>query len=224
MEKLCKELDDVKAAMEKLMAENQTKTELSENLRKAHNEQLVKIKEAKLKIEKQAQDLNAKAEEITVLKQMYEETRSDLHEKELALKQARFAHDKLRADDSEKLQALEGKNGELIFALDEANDRIEKQDQRIHTFKDEIERIKGLLSTSQKKARDAEEKAQALKDMRQRDDMLMNLEEENMKTKDQLKWKKEQFKHLQEAHEKVQTQFQTSKKEWEQEKSKILDE
>ncbi|KAL5714401.1 hypothetical protein ACHQM5_016368 [Ranunculus cassubicifolius] len=224
MEKLCKELDEVKQAMERLRAENLAKTELSETLRKAHNDQLKRIRDAHLQIEKQTLDLNNKAEEISLLKKLEEQSKSNLQEKESALKQLRSLHDKLRADNQDKLQTLEARNGELIFALEEANTRIQTQDQKIQAFAEEVVRMKDHLSVSQKKAAAAEQKIQAIKDMRLQDDQLMNLEEEGKKIKDQLKWKKEQFNHLQQAHEKVQDQFRTSKKEWEQERSTLIDE
>ncbi|TXG54022.1 hypothetical protein EZV62_019278 [Acer yangbiense] len=47
MDKLSKELDEAKAVIKKLWAEYQIKEELSNSLRKAHNEQLLKFQEAK---------------------------------------------------------------------------------------------------------------------------------------------------------------------------------
>jgi predicted nucleic acid-binding Zn-ribbon protein len=52
----------------------------------------------------------------------------------------------------------------------------------------------------------------------------MNLQEENRNAQDQLKWKKEQFKHLEEAHRKLQDQFKLNKEEWERGKSALLEE
>ncbi|OVA10814.1 hypothetical protein BVC80_8611g20 [Macleaya cordata] len=224
MEKLCKELDDMKDEMEKLKAEYRIKADLSESLRRAHNEQLVKIKEAKLEIEKQAQEINSKAEEISVTKQMYEDVKNSLNEKESVLRHLRSANDKLRADYGKKLQKLEGENRDLSVALDESNMKSEEQEQKILAYKEEIVGLKGLLSASQKKCSEAEQRALASKELRQREDMLIKLEEENGKFKDQLKWKKEQFKHLEEAHDKMQDEFRLSKKEWEKEKSTLIDE
>lgn len=219
-----KELDEVKAAMEKLKEDYQIKTELSEGLRKAHNEQLIKLQEAKVEIEKQAQELNAKAEEISFTTQMCEDLKSKLHEKESVLRHLSSANDKRRADFGDKLLKLEGENRELLSALDEANLRNKDQEQKILVYKEEIEGLKGLLSLSQKKCFEAEQRVQASKELRQRDDLLEKLEEESRKVKDQLKWKKEQFKHLEEAHEKLQNQFRASKREWELEKSTLVDE
>ncbi|KAF8411366.1 hypothetical protein HHK36_003915 [Tetracentron sinense] len=224
MDGVYKELDEIKAEMEKLKAEYQIKKELSENLRKAHNEQLVKIHEANLKIEKHVQELSANAEEISSAKQMCEGLKFNLREKESVLRHLSSANDKLRADCGEKLQKLEGENRELVLALDEANSRTRDQEQKILVYKKEIEGLKGLLSVSQKKCSEAEQRARAPKELRQRDDMLMKLEEEKRKVEDQLKWKKEQFDHLEEAYKKLQDQFRASKKEWELEKSTLLDE
>ncbi|KAH1113660.1 hypothetical protein J1N35_007038 [Gossypium stocksii] len=60
--------------------------------------------------------------------------------------------------------------------------------------------------------------------MRERDDLLDEVEKGRRKVEDELKWKKEQFKYLEEAHEKLLDQFKVSKHEWEQEKSALLDE
>ncbi|KAF8377383.1 hypothetical protein HHK36_030760 [Tetracentron sinense] len=224
MDGVYKELDEVKAEMEKLKAEYQAKTELSEKLRKVYNEKMVENEAAKLKIEKHAQDLSAKADEISLAKQMCDDLKSDLHEKESVLRHLSSANDKLRADCGEKLRNLEGENRELVLALDEANARIKDQVQKIRVYEEEIECLKGLLSVSEKKCFEAEQRAQASKELRQRDDMLMKLEEENRKVEDQLKWKKEQFEHLEEAHEKLQDQFRANKEESELEKSTLLGE
>ncbi|KAK9136177.1 hypothetical protein Syun_015507 [Stephania yunnanensis] len=223
MDELCKELDDVKAQLEKLKEENQSKTELSERFRKVHDEQLTKIKEARVENEKQAQELIAKEAELSVTKQLNEELRYKLNEKESALRHVGSANDRLRADLGEKLQKLEQANRDLVLALDEADMKNKEQEQTIRTSKEEIHGLKALLSNAEKKCLEAEQKATFPKELRQRDDHLMKLEEEEIKIKDKLKWKKEQFEHLEQAHRKIQEQFRTSKKEWEQEKAKLID-
>ncbi|KAK9112935.1 hypothetical protein Scep_020454 [Stephania cephalantha] len=223
MDELCKELDDVKAQLEKLKEENRSKTELSERFRKVHDEQLTKIKEARVENEKQAQELIAKEAELSVTKQLNEELRCKLNEKESALRHVGSANDRLRADLGEKLQKLEQANRDLVLALDEADMKNKEQEQTIRTSKEEIHGLKALLSNAEKKCLEAEQKATFPKELRQRDDHLMKLEEEEIKIKDKLKWKKEQFEHLEQAHRKIQEQFRTSKKEWEQEKAKLID-
>ncbi|XP_010254536.1 PREDICTED: uncharacterized protein At4g38062 [Nelumbo nucifera] len=218
------ELDEIKTAMEKLKEDYRIKTELYESLRNSHNEQLIQIQEAKTQIEKQAQELNAKVEENSLLWQKCEDLKSTVQEKESVLRHLSSANDKLRADCGEKLHKLEGENRELLTALDEANMQSRDQEEKIRIYKDEIEGLKGLLSVSQKKCFDAQQRAQAPKELRQRDDLLLKLEEEKSKVDDQLKWKKEQFKHLEEAHQKIQDQFRASKREWELERSSLVDE
>ncbi|PQM36150.1 uncharacterized protein Pyn_04556 [Prunus yedoensis var. nudiflora] len=188
MDKVCEELDEVKAELEKVRAEYKSKAELCENLRKAHNEQLTKFQQASSKIEKQAQELNEKAEEISVAQQMCEELKCSLKDRESIVQHLRAANDKLRVGCDEKYQKLEDTNRVM------------------------------------KKFSEAEKKANAPKELRERDDVIIKLEEDNQKVQDQLKWKKEQFRHLEEAHDKLREQFKASKKEWEMEKSSLLDE
>jgi hypothetical protein len=224
MDKVYEELDDAKSEIEKLKAEYKSKAELCENLKKAHNEQLIKLQEGSLKIEKQSQELNEKTQENSEVKQMCEELKHSFNEKESIIKRLSAANDKLRADYDEKSLKWEKENRDLMLALDEANEKIMDHEQNIHAHKEEIEGLKGCLSVSQKKCSEAEKRAKASKEVRKRDDMLLNLEDENRKLEDQLKWKKEHFTHLEEAHEKLKNQFRASKKEWEQEKSTLLDE
>ncbi|KAL6277340.1 hypothetical protein ACE6H2_020941 [Prunus campanulata] len=224
MDKVCEELDEVKAELEKVRAEYKSKAELSENLRKAHNEQLTKFQQASSKIEKQAQELNEKAEEISVAQQMCEELKCSLKDKESIVQHLRAANDKLRVGCDEKYRKLEDTNRVMVLALDEANEKKIDQEKTIRAYREEIEGLKGHLSVSQKKFSEAEKKANAPKELRERDDVILKLEEDNQKVQDQLKWKKEQFRHLEEAHDKLREQFKASKKEWEMEKSSLLDE
>lgn len=224
MDRAYEELDDAKAEIEKLRAEYKIKAELCENLKKAHNEQLIKLQKASLKIEKQSQELNDKTQEISEVKQMCEELKCSFNEKESIIKRLRDANDKHRVDYDEKCLKWEKENRDLMLALDEANEKIMNQEQSIRAHKEEIEGLKGCLSVSQKKCSEAEKRAKASKELSVRDDMLLNLEDENRKLEDQLKWKKEHFAHLEEAHEKLRNQFRASKKEWEQEKSTLFDE
>ncbi|XXG49127.1 hypothetical protein AAC387_Pa02g3394 [Persea americana] len=224
MDEVCKELMEVKAEMEKLKADYRVKKELSESLQIAHSEQLVKIQEAKMEIEKQAQELNAKSEEISLAKQLCEDLKLNLHEKESILKHLSSTNDQIRISSNEKLQKMEKETKELVSALEEAKTKLEDQDQKISAYIMEIEGLNRLLSMSQKKCSEAEEKAKASKELRQRDDLLLKLEQESRKIEERLKWKNEQFNHLEEAHQKVQNQFGESKKEWESEKSTLVDE
>ena len=223
MERVCEELDEAKAEIEKLKVEYRNKAESSENFKKAYNEQLTKLKELSSKFNQQMQELNEKSEEASTAKQMYEELKCCLNEKESIIKHLKAANDKLRVDCDEKFRKWEEENRKQVLALDEANEKNMDQEQKIHFFKEEIEGLKRLLSVSKKKCLEAEKNAKASEELRQRDDMLVKSEEQYRRVEDQLKWKKEQFNHLEEAHEKLRNQFWTSKKEWEQEISTLLD-
>ncbi|KAJ4825341.1 hypothetical protein Tsubulata_002688 [Turnera subulata] len=224
MEKVHEELDEAKAEIEKLKEDLRCKAALSENLKRVHNEKLIQIEEASKTIEKQAQELNEKLQEITAAKERSEDLQCRLNEKEAIIRRLSTANDKLRVDCSLKDRKWEEEKRNLVLALDEANEKNLDLEQKIHVFRAEIEGLKGLLSTSQKKCMEAEKKAKAPGELRERDDMLLKLEEEYGKVENQLKWKKEQFKHLEEAHVKLRDQFKESKKEWEREKSTMIDE
>ena len=224
MEDVYKELDEVKVEIEKLKAEYQIKTELSESLKRAHNEQLLKHQEAKLQIEKQTQELNAKSEEISELRKINEDLTSSLHEKELSFRHLSSVNERFRADCGQKLQKLEGENRELVLALDETTARKKELELNVCDSHKEIEGLKRLLLVTERKCFEAEQMAQKPKELRQRDVVIVKLEEENRDVQDQLKWKNEQFKHLEEAHKRLQDQFQLSKEEWEREKSALLEE
>ncbi|KAG5529605.1 hypothetical protein RHGRI_030102 [Rhododendron griersonianum] len=224
MERVCEELDDAKAEIEKLKAEFKTTAELCERLKRTHNEQQTKILEANAKIEKQSQELNEKADEISTTKQMYEELKSSMKEKEAMIKHLAASDDKLRVDFDEKLRKWDEEKREMVLAFDEANSNSSDHELKLHAYEEEIKGLKSFLSDSEKKRLEAEKKAEACRELRERDDMLFKQEEEKRKVEDQLKWKKEQFKHLEEAHEKLRCEFQQSKKDWEVEKSTLIDE
>lgn len=224
MDRVYEELDEANAEIEKLRAEYRGKAEAYENLKKALNEQLIKAQDASLKIEKQVQELNEKADENSVLKQMCDDLKSSLNEKESTVKHLSATYNKLRVDCDEKFRKWEEEKRGLLLALDEVNEKNFDHEQKIHGYKEEIESLKGCLSASQKKCLEAEKKGKATEKVRDGDDMLLKLEEEYRKIEDQLKWKKEQFAHLEEAHKKMRDQFREGKKEWELEKSSLLDE
>ncbi|KAM1006028.1 hypothetical protein ACFX1X_002859 [Malus domestica] len=224
MEDVYEELDEAKAEVERLKTEVRVKTELSDALKKAHNEQLIKFQEAKRENEKQAQELNVKLEEISQSRQASETLQSRLLEKESLLRHLTTLHEKLRADSEKKLQELEGENRELVSALDEATERNIELEQNFGASTKEIEGLKRLLSTIERKCFEAEQKAREAKELRLRDEIIMGLEEENRNAQDQLKWKKEQFTHLEEAHRRLRAEFQLGKEEWEREKSALLEE
>ncbi|KAH1082588.1 hypothetical protein J1N35_022349 [Gossypium stocksii] len=224
MEKVYEELEEVKFENEKLRSDLKSKAELYEHLKKFQNEQSTKLHEASSKIEKQAQQLLEKEEEISVVTRTNEDLKCNLKEKESIIKHLNAANDKLRAERDGKNQKWEEENGRLVLALDEANEKSIHQEQKMDMLKAEIEGLKTQLSVSQKKHSEAEKKAKNQKDLRERDDLLVKVEEDMKKVEHQLKWKKEQFKHLEEAHDRLRNQFKESEKEWEKEKCALLDE
>ncbi|KAK7361358.1 hypothetical protein VNO77_03412 [Canavalia gladiata] len=224
MDKVYKELDEAKAEIEELKAEVRAKTDSLENLKKSHNAQVNQIKEAKFKAERLNQELFQKADELAEAKHVCEDLKGNLNRKESIIKHLSATNDKLQVDCDDKFKKWEDEKRGLVLALEEANEKAENQEQQVYLYKEEIVSLKGCLSVSAKKRLETEKTLKASKELRERDDMFQKLEEESRKVEDQLKWKKEQFKHLEEAHEKLRDQFTSSKKEWDMEKSMLLDE
>ncbi|CAO2813627.1 unnamed protein product [Amaranthus hypochondriacus] len=224
MEGVYKELDESKTELEKLKEEYRIKRELSESLRSAHTEQLAKSEAAKLQIEKLTKELNDKSDELAELGHRYDEVKSKLQETESSLKQVSSVNEKIRFDASEKVQKLDEENRKLVSDLEEVTGRNDDLERKLYVCNTEIEGFKKLLSESQRKCLEAEEKVRAGRESKHREDVILKLEEESMSIQDQLKWKKEQFLHLEEAHARLQSMFQSSKKEWASEKSDMLEE
>ncbi|XP_057807163.1 uncharacterized protein At4g38062 [Salvia miltiorrhiza] len=222
MDAVYQELDEAKAEVEKLREQYRVKVELAETLKRSHNDQVSKNKEASLKLEKLAEELNEKRSEISTTKQMYDELKSNLTEKESIIRSITSAHDKLRLDCNEKLHKFEEENKALASALDDSNGKKDYQEQQICALKQEVEGLKRLLNVSQKKCSERESGTVASKDLGVREDAFFKLEEKKKKLEDQLKWKKEQFVHLEEAHEKLRKQFKMREKEWEKERAELL--
>ncbi|TYI89202.1 hypothetical protein E1A91_D03G038400v1 [Gossypium mustelinum] len=222
METVYEELDEVKVENEKLKADLKSKSELCEHLKKIQNELLTNIQEASSKIEKQVEGILEKEEEISVAKRANEDLKHSLYDKEMIVKHLNGANDKLRVERDEKNQKWEQENGLTVLALDEANEKNVHLEKTINVLRAEI--IKAHLSVSQNKCLEAKKKAENTKEMRERDDLLDEVGKGRRKVEDELKWKKEQFKYLEEAHEKLLDQFKVSKHEWELEKSALLDE
>ncbi|KAL3630457.1 hypothetical protein CASFOL_023441 [Castilleja foliolosa] len=224
MDAVYEELDEAKSEIEKLKEQYRVKAELAESLRRAHNDQQGKNKEASSKLEKQAQELSQKDDELYNVKQILEELKSKLKEKESIIRQVSSAYDKLRSDCSEKLRKFEDENKVLASALDDANAKSFDQEQQICALKQEIEGVKKrILISSEKKSSESNSKTKASKKSDAREDEFVKLDDEKRKFENQLKWKKEQFVHLEEAHKKLRSEFKTKEKEWEKEKNSLLD-
>ncbi|CAI8608785.1 unnamed protein product [Vicia faba] len=223
MEKVYEELEEAKSEIDKLKAELRSKSDSVENLKRSLNAQVNQTQEAKLKSEKLDHELLQKADELTEAKNLNEGLKGKLKEQESIIKHLRGANDKIRVDCDEKIKQMEDGNRGLVLALEEANDKVENQEQMICQYRKEIESLKSCLSVS-KKCSESQKSLKPSKELSDRDDLFYKLEEEKGKLEDQLKWKKEQFKHLEDAYEKLKGQFSSSKKEWEIEKSILLDE
>ncbi|KAH0711405.1 hypothetical protein KY289_007364 [Solanum tuberosum] len=208
-------LDEAKLEIEKLRANYQSKAELCENLKRVNNELLTKNQEANLKVEKLSHELSGKEDELAVTKQLHEAIESKLREKETAVRHLSSTNDKLRADIAEMLRKFEEENRGLALALDGANSTNMDQEQQIRSLEQEIEGLREVASASQKKKSSEveERRTKASKELRNNDDMLLEMEQENRKLTDQLKWRNEQFIHLEEAHGKLRQQLKKCEEE-----------
>jgi len=215
------ELDDVKAELEKLRAECQVKTQQIESLENDRAEQLREITNL---AEKQARELDLKSEEIYELKRINEDLESSLREKEKYIVHLNSENNKIQARFAERVFKLEGSNSELVLALDEITARNSCLEKNVCESSEEISRLKSSLLAAEKKCIEAEERAKQAKTMKLREDVIMQLEEENVTVQDKIKWRNEQFKHLEEAYQHLKDQFRSSKEEWEKERSLLVDE
>ncbi|KAI3775728.1 hypothetical protein L1987_45480 [Smallanthus sonchifolius] len=223
-EKVYEELDDAKAEIEKLKSENLVKANLCDNLKRLNNDQLKRIQELNLKLEKQGQEVEAKADEVYAAQQSLGDLECKLREKEKVIVSLTSANDKLRVDFNSKLRACEAEKEKLVCSLEEANAKVLNLEDQNHAFMDKIEVLReGILSVSQKKCASESKMAKASKQMRERGDMFEKLEEEKVKLEEQLKWKNEQFKHLEEAHEKLRNNLRAKEKEWDMERCSFFD-
>ncbi|KAK4795346.1 hypothetical protein SAY86_013340 [Trapa natans] len=216
------ELDEAKIEIEKLKGGCRRKAEENENLKRVCSEHLSKLQEASLRLESNERELNERAGEISMLKQVWEEVQQSLAEKDSIIKRLNAANGKLRADFSTRSQKLEEEKKSLALAFEEANLKCEDQEGKIKALEEENNNLKELLDLSSKRRSEAEQRASAPKELRDQDSVICSLEEEVRKLEDGLKWKKEQFKHLEEAHVKLRDQYETEKKAWESEKSTLL--
>ncbi|MED6197196.1 hypothetical protein PIB30_054409 [Stylosanthes scabra] len=223
MDGVYRELEEAKEQVEKLKEECRVKTKLVESLKKDCVEGSCKLQEAKQQGEKQASQLALHSEEIFELKKLHEDLKSSLGEKETHIVRLTAENKKIQADCNERIMQLEESNRKLVLDLDELNARNTFLEQNASSSSKEISSLKTLLSATEKKCLEAEEKVREAKILRRRDDVILQLEEENISAHDKIKWRNEQFKHLEEAHQQLRVQFQSSREEWEKERSLLLD-
>ncbi|XP_051139405.1 uncharacterized protein At4g38062-like [Andrographis paniculata] len=194
MEKIYDELNEVKIEVEKLREECLAKTKLAESLGEAN-----------------VKELEAKSVEISEIRHMCEGFQSSLHRKDLLLLGC-----------NGKISKLEGENRDLALALDKASARIQDLENKTSASSEELAGLRMLLSVKAGKIVEVQDNVS--KDMKERNEYILKLEEEIRTTRDQLKWRNEQFFHLEEAHNKLQSQFMESKMEWQEEQSLFINE
>lgn len=216
------ELDEVEVDGKMLGEECEVKTELAGSLREVCIGQLAKHQEEKLEFDNLAKELHAMSEEICELRKLYEKVQSSLYRKDMRYNQICSSNEKLQAEYNEKILKLEGENRDLLVSSDEAFARIQDLEKKTVASYEEISGLKRLLSIKQ--LMNLEKQKNASIDQDERDEYILRLEEESRISHNQLKWKREQFSHLEEAHKTLQTLFQVSKSEWQKEKSSLLDE
>uniref|UniRef100_A0A3Q7IF69 Uncharacterized protein n=1 Tax=Solanum lycopersicum TaxID=4081 RepID=A0A3Q7IF69_SOLLC len=149
MDKVYEELDVVKGEVEKLREECRTKTEMTESLRKAHIDQLSKLQEAKLEIDRQANELFVKSEEIFEIKKLYDDIKSNLHEKESCVQNLSSAHEKQISVESD-IQKLDEENRIDQFKTSKVEWVREKSLRRPPNKRDEeIGELRNILQTKE---------------------------------------------------------------------------
>ncbi|XP_047983007.1 uncharacterized protein At4g38062 [Salvia hispanica] len=214
MDRVNIQLDDGK----RLRNEREMKAELSDGLRKALLEKSTKNQLGISEVGK----LRAMTEEIFELRMLYGKLQFSVDQKDLLLDQISSANGKLESECDVRFRKLEGENGDLVLLLDEAFARIHDLEKKTASSSEEISGLKRLLSVKQEM--DSETKNNVSVDLKERDEHVLKLEEENRVFQDQLRWRNEQFSHLEEAYKKLQALFNERELEWQKEKSSLLHE
>eukprot|EP01018_Ginkgo_biloba_P015045 Gb_15766 [translate_table: standard] len=156
MEELRRELEETKYAKERLEIESRSNQEISEKRKRALDDALVKLQEKKKQLDKQTEELNKRAEDIDVAQQKYEEMRSTLMQKESMLRGLSSANEQLRSNFNESQKKMENENKVLVTALDDANFKCEEHERKLKKFVGEIENMKSVINSLQKKCNEAE--------------------------------------------------------------------
>nr|GMD36279.1 putative centromere protein [Ipomoea batatas] len=116
MDTVHEKLDEAMAEIQKLRADYKINAESSENFKRAYNKRLIKIRDASSNVDKLTLELSMKEDELSVGKQAYEELKSNLKDKEAAIKSLSSANGRLRADYAEKLKKFEEENRSMAKA------------------------------------------------------------------------------------------------------------
>ncbi|KAI4387170.1 hypothetical protein MLD38_005020 [Melastoma candidum] len=208
MSSVCGELDEAKLQIERLRSDHHKKVEQFEALRKMYEEQAEKLQQAVAKVDKHSQELSELTGELTFMKDLCEEMKNDLKEKDINIEHLSARNYALWSDLRLKLQELEEEKKSRVNLLEESNVKCTNQENQLRAFSEEIASLKVLLESSQRKCLEAEEKAEA----------------QNGDFEEKLKLKEEQYHYLEEVHEELRREYEETEKEWEKEKSALLDE
>nr|GLL36096.1 uncharacterized protein At4g38062-like [Ipomoea trifida] len=147
MDTVHEKLDEAMAEIQKLRADYKINAESSENFKRAYNKGLIKIRDASSNVDKLTLELSMKEDELSVGKQAYEELKSNLKDKEAAIKSLSSANGRLRADYAEKLKKFEEENRSMAVELDETNAANMEQEQQIQTLRNEIDKLNTNLES-----------------------------------------------------------------------------
>ncbi|KAI4382070.1 hypothetical protein MLD38_008077 [Melastoma candidum] len=206
MSSVCGELDEAKLQIERLRSDHHKKVEQFEALRKMYDEQAEKLQQAVAKVDKHSRELSEVAGELTFMKDLCEEMKRDLKEKDVNIEHLSARNYALWSDLRLKSQELEEEKKSRVNLLEESNLKCTNQEHQLRAFSEEIESLKTLLEYSQRKCLEAEENAEAWSGDFQ----------------EKLKLKEEQFHYLEEVHEELRREYEEAEREWEKEKSAFL--
>ncbi|CAN6317193.1 unnamed protein product [Urochloa humidicola] len=224
MEEMCKELDDLRAEVDALTAQLRAKSDLADGLKRASADQAARLRDARAEAERHAAEVAARGEEAAAATERCGQLEAKLAEKEQALRHLCGAHEALKGTLREKTEGLEADKRGLLAALEDAEARQAEQEAALRARDAEVARLRGLLSEKERRCGEAEKRAVAApREVVMRDDMLVKMEEEKAAIEGKLKWKAEQFRHLEEAHRKVQEDFRAAKREWGSDRSTLVD-
>ncbi|KAL9684823.1 hypothetical protein QQ045_022264 [Rhodiola kirilowii] len=166
-----------------------------------------------------------------------EEIKAELEQVKVELNQSlREAHDdrigksqmekrmeEICVKSAEKVEILEGANREFVSALDDVIAQNKKLEGKLRARNKENDGLKALLLATERKCSEAEKKTAFMSnELSCKEQQIARLEDEFKNVEDNLKWKNERFNFLEEAHEKLRSEFQSSRLEWEKERSVLL--
>ncbi|RZB92937.1 hypothetical protein D0Y65_024715 [Glycine soja] len=150
-------------------------------------------------------------EEMEEAKAEIEKLTVKLRDKTNSLQNLKKYYDAQANKIQESIFKVEKLNQEMLQKADDINDYVSESLNNKESI------TKHLSAADDELGAICDDKFRKWKDEKR--GYVLALEEE-----EQIKWKEEHFKHLEDVHEKLIDQFKASKKEWELEKSTLLDE